>query len=420
MSSIPKPPEIPAAASPAPRSVPASPAARLFQQLRHSMAAQIALAIACVTVLLIVAGTWMVGRLLAQEFDDIHPTVASVQIESGQTAALSEAALQQRRRDFAKRAWRIMFITLCAGALAASVFAWWITRRILASAERLGNTANRISAQALHERLVPGHSATELEPVTLAFNRMLDRLEDAFDRLSGFSSDLAHDLRAPIHRLMTATQVTLARPRSADEYRAVLESAVQDYERIGRLIENILFLARADHAQTTIHPTTMPLAKRLGDTADFFELLAEERGLQLQLQVEGNARVWADDTLLSRAVGNLLTNALRHARPGSTVVLSAAPTSQGGCRIAVANEGEAIPAQHHTDIFERRYRLEDPATEDTPGSGLGLAIVKSTMELHGGSVGVRSAPGEPTVFTLDFPPPPPPPKFRPERRRSVR
>ncbi len=421
MSSIPSPPEPSPTDRPDTRPASSSLAARLVERVRHSMAAQIALAIACVTVLLIVAGSWMVGRLLAQEFDDIHPTMASVQMAPGQAAPLSDAALQQRRHAFAARAWRIMFITLCAGALAASVFAWWITRRILASAERLGNTANRISAQALHERLVPGHSPTELEPVTLAFNRMLDRLEDAFDRLSGFSSDLAHDLRAPIHRLMTATQVTLARPRSADEYRAVLESAVHDYERIGRLIENILFLARADHAQTPIHPTTMPLAQRLGNTADFFELLAEERGLQLMLQVEGNARVWADDTLLSRAVGNLLTNALRHARPGSTVVLSAAPTPSGGCSISVANEGEPIPAVHHADIFERRYRLEDASTEDTPGSsGLGLAIVKSTMDLHGGTVSVRSAPGQPTVFTLDFPAPPPPAKFRPERRRSAR
>ena len=420
MSSTPRPPEAPQLDRPEIRPTTPSLAARLVDRVRNSMAAQIALAIACVTALLILAGGWMVGRLLAQEFDDIHPTVVSAQIAPGQTFPRSDEALEQRRRDFAARAWRIMFITLCAGALAASVFAWWITRRILASAERLGNTANRISAQALHERLVPGHSPTELEPVTLAFNHMLDRLEDAFDRLSGFSSDLAHDLRAPIHRLMTATQVTLARPRSADEYRTVLESAVQDYERIGRLIENILFLARADHAQTTIHPTTMSLAQRLGNTVDFFELLAEERGLQLVLQVEGNARVWADDTLLSRAVGNLLTNALRHARPGSTIVLSAAPTPGGGCRIAVANEGEPIPPVHHADIFERRYRIEDPDTEDTPGSGLGLAIVRSTMELHGGTVGVRSAPGQPTVFTLDFPAPPPPAKFRPERRRSPR
>ncbi|KQP12807.1 heavy metal sensor histidine kinase [Pseudorhodoferax sp. Leaf267] len=423
MSSIPKPPEAQPAApdSAAPSAAPpASLTTRLIGHARHSMATQIALAISGVTVLLIVAGCWMVGRLLAQEFDDIQPHAISAQALTTEADALQDAALDARRRDFAARAWRIMFITLGAGALAASLFAWWITRRILAAAERLGDTANRISAQALHERLLPGNSPTELEPVTEAFNHMLDRLQAAFDRLSDFSSDLAHDLRAPIHRLMTATQVTLARPRSADEYRAVLESAVQDYERIGRLIDNILFLARADHAQATLRPTAMPLAQRLGAIAEFFELLADEHGVQLALQVEGEPRIWADDVLLGRAVGNLLTNALRHARAGSTVVLSAAPAPDGGCSISVANEGEPIAPIHQAGIFERRYRIENARTQAEPGSGLGLAIVKSTMDLHGGTAGVSSAPGQPTVFTLRFPPPQRVVDLRPERRRFAR
>jgi two-component system heavy metal sensor histidine kinase CusS len=398
----------------------ALPPRRLLERVRQSMAAQIALAISVVTLVLVLMGTWMVGRLLSQEFDDMHPTELTLQ----EPAHLEQ--LQKERRDaFAKRAWRIVLITLCAGAMAASLFAWWIARRVLASAERLGNTANRISAAALSERLIPGHSPTELEPVTLAFNRMLDRLQDAFDRLSGFSSDLAHDLRAPIHRLLTATQVTLARPRTAEEYRAVLESAVADYERIGRFIENILFLARADHAQTTIHPIAMPLAQRLQNTADFFELLAEEKGLRLALEVQGEARVWADDILLSRAVGNLLTNALRHARRGSTVVLSAIAAPNGSCRISVANEGLPIAPEHQSRIFERRYQIDDPespVTRSATGMGLGLAIVKSTMDLHGGTASVHSAPGQATVFTLSFPPPPDadPGAVRSERHRSPR
>lgn len=388
---------------------------RCIGRLRQSMAAQMALAIALVTALLVVASCAMVGRLLAEEFDALSTPPATHQSAARAQAPAVVAELERlhadrwhtERTDFVRRAWRILFLTLGTGAAIAGLFAWWITRRILAAARHLGDTADRISAQALHERLVPGNSPTELQPVAHAFNRMLDRLQDAFGRLSGFSSDLAHDLRAPIHRLQAAAQVTLSRERSADEYRAVLESAVDDYERIGRLIDNILFLARADHAQTRIQPAWVPLAPRLAQMVDYFELVAHERGLQLVADagLDPDARVWADDTLLGRAIANLLTNALRHAQPGSTVRLSARTTGRGSARIEVANLGEPIAPQHQARIFQRRYRVEDPHATAAAGSGLGLAIVQSVMALHGGRASVRSAPGQPTVFSLSFPAP---------------
>lgn len=370
-----------------------------LRRLPTSMAVRIALAISAVTAVLMLVGCWTVGWMLAQEFNELPLAVPAAQ-----------------RADFVARAWRVMFWTLAAGAAATGLMAWCITRRMLASARRLADTANRIGAQALHERLPIDAIRPELTPVAQAFNAMLDRLQDAFARLSGFSSDLAHDLRAPIHRRLTATQVVLSQPRSADEYRAALEDAVLDYERIGRLIENILFLARADHAQTALHAQPQDLNVRLAGMVEFFELLAEENRLTLALQVQPGLHAWADEVLLARAVGNLLTNALRHARPGSTITLSAHALAPGAARIAVSNEGEPIAPDHQADIFRRRYRIEHPTVE--AGSGLGLAIVKSIMDLHGGSVGVRSSAGLPTVFTLDFPAPPSP-QLRPAARRSA-
>lgn len=382
---------------------PRTPIQRLATHLRRSLTLKIALAIALITLLLIMASFLMVIYLLRQDFDGIQPLLAS----AGGMVQIHADDLQARRHAFAVRSWRVFAITLGVGALAASLFACCTTKLILASANRLANTANRISAQALNERLAPEHTPAELEPVARAFNHMLDRLQDSFTQLSGFSSDIAHDLRAPIHRLLMAAEVTLARPRTADEYRAVIESSVPAYERMGRLIDNILFLARAESQHRAVHASLIPLEERLEATAAFFELLAQERGLQLALQVEPNARVWADDTLLTRATANLLTNAIRHARPGSTVALSAAVSPNGGCHIAVSNDGDPIAPEHQAKIFERAYRVEGPSKEETPGAGLGLAIVKSTMAMHGGFVRVRSAPGHPTVFTLWFPPPPP-------------
>lgn len=291
--------------------------------------------------------------------------------------------------------------TLGAGALAAALLAWWIARRFLEAARHLRDMAERINIQALHEQVPVGGQPPELAPAAEALNDMLERLLRAFDRQSAFPSELAHDLRAPLHRLQMGAQVTLSQPRSADDYRRVLESAVADYERIGRIIDNVLFLARAASAQAALHPGWVDGPQRLTAIGEFFEPLAAEQGLQLVVQVPQALPLWADEMLMTRAVGNLLGNALRHARRGSAVVLSAQALEDGGVRVGVANEGEPIAPELQEAIFERHYRAPGPAPAG--GAGLGLAIVRSVMVLHGGRAAVASAPGRPTVFTLEFP-----------------
>ena len=155
-----------------------------------------------------------------------------------ETTNTSMVRLRDRRNEM---------IGLAVAALLASVLGVWIARRIVVSARRLGVAASRIGAQVLDERLSVDDIPVELVESTLAFNRMLDRLQNAFERLSAFSSDLAHDLRTPVGNLLGEAQVALSRPRSADEYRAVLESAVEEYERLSRMIGNMLFLAQVDN-----------------------------------------------------------------------------------------------------------------------------------------------------------------------------
>ncbi|HEV7914535.1 MAG TPA: histidine kinase dimerization/phospho-acceptor domain-containing protein, partial [Albitalea sp.] len=215
---------------------------------------------------------------------------------------------------------------LFVAALLASAFGVWIARRIVVSARRLGAAASRIGALDLHERLPLDDTPTELVESTVAFNHMLDRLQNAFERLSAFSSDLAHDLRTPIGNLLGEAQVALSRPRSAEEYRAVLESAVEEYERLSRMIANMLFLARADN-QAAISARWIDLGAALERLAGYFELLAEERGVVLELDLRAppgaGQRVWADETMLVRALSNLLSNALQYASRGTAIRLSA-------------------------------------------------------------------------------------------------
>jgi two-component system heavy metal sensor histidine kinase CusS len=311
-------------------------------------------------------------------------------------------------RRLRMQAWTNIEIALAAAALLASLVGIWVARRILASARRFGATATRINAQTLQERLQMEDTPTELIESAVAFNHMLDRLQGAIDRLSSFSSELAHDLRTPIGNLLGEAQVALSRPRSAEEYRAVLESAVEEYERISRMTANMLFLARADD-HNAIAPHWVDLEGTLARVMGYFELLAEERGIFLSIRMDWPSqvprRVWADETMIVRALSNLVSNALRHATRGTPVVLSAQAGTDGTCAVHVANDGPSIAPEHQALIFERFYRVDASRRGSASGSGLGLAIVRSIMEMHHGRVSVTSAPGQPTIFTLHFPAP---------------
>jgi two-component system heavy metal sensor histidine kinase CusS len=195
----------------------------------------------------------------------------------------------------------------------------------------------------------------------------------------------------------------LSRARTADEYREALESSVEEYERLSRMIENMLFLARADDPQTKIAAASIDARAELEKICEFFQVVADDSGVLLRCA--GGAKIFADPLLFRRAIGNLLSNALRHTARGSEIVLEVKHEPGGAMTAMVTNPGPGIPARHLERIFDRLYRVESSREKTTEGAGLGLAIVKSIMELHGGSVSVESTPGGLTVFTLRFPPP---------------
>jgi two-component system heavy metal sensor histidine kinase CusS len=341
----------------------------------------------------------LVGRIVmpAQDARPVRSLLVALAIEPTQT------------RELRKRDQRDLLIALSVAAVVASLFGVWIARRILVNARRLGAAASRIGAQALQERLPLDDTPVELIESTLAFNHMLDRLQNAFERLSAFSSDLAHDLRTPISTLLGEAQVALSRTRSAEEYRAVLESAVDEYERLSRTIANMLFLAHVDNDQAALTARWIALDAALERVISYFELLAEERGITLRKEVRATPgvepRVWADETMLIRALSNLVSNALRYAPRGTCIELTATVESGRSCSIEVSNEGTPIAAEHLPHIFERFYRADPSRQDSASGSGLGLAIVRSIMDLHRGQASVQSGAGLRTVFSLQFPAP---------------
>jgi two-component system heavy metal sensor histidine kinase CusS len=293
-----------------------------------------------------------------------------------------------------------LLAALAVGSLLATLLGFAAVRQGLRPLYGMIAKANDISAHRLDQRLAVDGVPAELRELCTAFNAMLDRLEEGVQRLSGFAADLAHDLRTPVNALMMQTQVALSRERPVDEYQALLASNLEEYERLARMIENTLFLARADNAQLALRRETLDVRMELAHIQDYFEMLAEDRGVALTMGAVPALALQADPVLLRRAVNNLVSNAIAHTPPGGTVALDASE-DETWLAITVSNTGDGIPEADQERLFERYYRA-DPARASGSSAGLGLAIVRAIMQLHDGIAQVDSRNGK-TIFTLSFP-----------------
>ncbi|HDR8858847.1 TPA: heavy metal sensor histidine kinase [Burkholderia territorii] len=286
------------------------------------------------------------------------------------------------------------------GVVLAAAIAYGIAALGLGPLRRFAARAEQMSTSRLAHPLPELDTSGELKELEHAFNGMLARLNESFTRLSQFSSNLAHDMRTPLTNLQAAAQVVLSQPRSADEYRSVIESSIDEYQRLSRMIEDMLFLARSEQAGTSIDVRRLDAAEEASRVAGYYEPLAEDAGVTVK--VDGYAWVDADLTLYQRALSNLLSNALAYAPRGSVVTIDCSEQA-GATTIAVSDTGPGIDAQHVARIFERFYRVDPSRHNSASGTGLGLAIVRSIMDNHGGECGVDSDPGRRTTFWLRFP-----------------
>jgi two-component system heavy metal sensor histidine kinase CusS len=302
---------------------------------------------------------------------------------------------------------RTLWLAVLFGIVGTGLLAWAAARSGLRPLRRMAAVATGISAERLSERLAADDVPAEMADLAAAFNGMLARLEDSFRRLSDFSSDLAHELRTPISNLMMQSQVALSQARDAEAYREVLYSALEEYERLSRIIADMLFLAKADNGQLVAGNAPVDLAAEVHELFDFYEALADERGVRLDCR--GAASVRGDRLMLRRALSNLLSNAIRYTPAGGGIEVTLA-VAGGQATVLVANPGATIAAEHLPRLFDRFYRA-DPARQrgeagaadsSGDGTGLGLAITRSIVVAHGGSISVSSSDGL-TRFVLSLP-----------------
>jgi two-component system heavy metal sensor histidine kinase CusS len=323
------------------------------------------------------------------------PTAAgSVTVQAAVDLTANESLLDRFRRFLRG----VVLAALGASALVG----WGVARRGLAPLRTMEAAVRTIDTESLGYRIDPEGMPTEVRALAEAFNRMLGHLEGAFERLSQFSADIAHELRTPLANLRGELEVGLSRRRSLEDYRDLLGSCLEECDRLARLIDSLLFVARAERAEGPMTREPVSLAEELGRIGELYGAAAAEAGLALSVSAADDVVVEGDRVLLQRAIGNLVENAIHWTPSGGRVTLTASAAGELA-RIEVSDTGPGIPPEHLPRVFDRLYRADPARSAHPQGAGLGLAIVRSVARLHGGAAAIESRPGQGTSVVLTLP-----------------
>jgi len=276
------------------------------------------------------------------------------------------------------------------GVLLASALGYWVARIGLKPLIKLSQEAQRLAPPLRSGRLRLSPLPPELDQFVSSFNSTLERVEQAYSRLESFNADVAHELRSPLTNLIGQTQVALTRGRSAEHYFEVLQSNLEELERLRSIINDMLFLASADQGSKATKLTSTSLAAEVATTLEYLDFILEDA--QVQVRVSGDAQVNIEIAHLRRALINLLSNAVQHTEPGQVIEVRI-EVAEHQVSIGVANPGSPIANEHLSRLFERFYRVDASRSNSGNNHGLGLAIVKAIALMHGGDVFVRSDQG---------------------------
>ena len=329
------------------------------------------------------------GLIYKKDFDK-NPNMPSTRIIVGIDTSEHLHFLNDFRRE--------LFYIGLVGTLCLMFLGWFAVWKGLRPVQKMATVAEGISAQHLTERLALENIPTELQSLAIAFNDMLDRLESALEKLSDFSSDLAHEIRTPINTLMTQTQVCLSRNRDINVYQDVLFSNLEEFEHLARMVSDMLFLAKGEHALKASDVQEIDLVKEVSTLFDFYDALAAEKNMLLQQRGAGAVR--ANPTMLRRALSNLLSNAIKYGKPNSIIQINYQHNTHSTL-FSIQNESPPILTEQLARLFDRFYRTDASRQRVKEGTGLGLAITKSILDLHGATIQVNYHAGH-ICFSIIF------------------
>ena len=312
--------------------------------------------------------------------------------------AVSEASSRAQVRLMWLEVFLLSVTVLALGGLSGR----WIARRALVPLARLADRSQRITADELHERLPVEGVSVELDQLAAAFNVTLARLEGSFGHLKRFTADVSHELRTPLTALRTVGEVGLRGSRDAEGYREVIGSMLEEVDRLTRLTDELLILARADAGEARLHLEGLDLGELAREAAGHVSVLAEEKEQVLEVAAGDPVLVQGDRVALRQALVNLVVNAIKYSPERSPIRLRAGRRGDTAF-VEVADEGPGIAPEHRERLFERFYRVDKSRSREMGGTGLGLALVKWAVEAHGGQLELDSEVGRGSTFRIVLP-----------------
>lgn len=280
-------------------------------------------------------------------------------------------------------------------ALLVAALGYWIAVVGLKPVKQLSHEAERIGRNRDSERLGLPALPAELLNLAASFNAALDRLNTAYQQLETFNADVAHELRTPVANMIGQTQVVLSRDRSAAELREVLQSNLEELERLRGIVADMLFLARAEQGERAHDLVKTSLAGEMGKIISFFEMVLDDA--QMSVHLSGDALVNVQTSLLRRALSNLLQNAIQHSSGGQQIRVQIDRVEAGVVELAISNDSEPIAQEQIEHLFDRFYRVDGARRNSGESHGLGLAIVKAIAHMHGGDASAQQLGGTMTL-----------------------
>jgi len=297
----------------------------------------------------------------------------------------------------------MLFISIPTLLLCAAAGGYWISTRALAPVDQITQTARTISAQNLSSRLAVPDTGDELQRLSETLNGMLERLESAFKKITQFTADASHELRTPVAVMRTRAELALRKARSADEYREVIAEVLAELEKTSALIEQLMFLARADSGAETLHFTPTNVTEVLHEACHQGSALAEARQVAFREQISSeNMWIQGDASSLRRLFLILIDNAVKYTPANGQVEVSL-QRNDGFAVAEVRDTGIGIAESDLPNVFERFYRADKARTRELGGVGLGLSIGRWITEVHSGTIKVHSAPGRGSIFQIRLP-----------------
>jgi len=310
-------------------------------------------------------------------------------------------SLQGRQVALDRFIWLMIWL-IPLGLVVAGGSGWFMAKRFLKPVQNIASTARQIELSHLNQRIPLQGNGDEFDQLATAFNESFSRLEQAVGEMKQFTASIAHELRTPLTALRGEAEIALLHGQSTEDFHRVLSSQLEEFQKLTRMIDQLLMLARAEAGEFHLRNEIVAIDPLLKYIVEALTLIASEKGVNLTLESAPGVVVRGDKEWLERALLNLLDNAIKYTPSGGHVTIRTA-SEAGGVKIEIEDSGEGIPVDALQRIFERFYRANPARDKVIDGVGLGLSLVKWIVEAHGGTITAVSRPGDCSCFTILLP-----------------